>query len=80
MYGIIDFNKIETEPGASSAFAPPEGFCGDYIDFMRKRWKQDPGVRQHVVVVGRVIARGGPVKFCGPFAQEAERIVRSACK
>jgi len=28
VYGIIDFSKIDTEPGAVSAFAPPAGFQG----------------------------------------------------
>lgn len=77
MYGIIDFTRIDTEPGAASAFAPPMGFDGDYREYMRERWMQDPGVRQHVAVVGRMFARGETVTFCGPFAVEARRIAEA---
>lgn len=77
MYGIIDFSKIDTEPGAVSAFAPPAGFQGgekEYRAFMRKAWKSDPGVRQHVIAVGRMLARNQKVEFQGRFADIARRI------
>ena len=77
MYGIIDFSVIDTEPGAASAFAPPMRFDGDYREYMRERWWQDPGVRQHVAVVGRMFARGETVTFCGSFAVEARRIAEA---
>jgi hypothetical protein len=77
MYGIIDFTRIDTEPGTASAFAPPVGFDGDYREYMRDRWKQNPGVRQHVAVVGRMLAREAAVTFCGPFADEAREIAEA---
>jgi hypothetical protein len=80
MYGIIDFSRINTEPGATSAFAPHLGFNGDYREYMRERWKHDPGVRQHVAVVGRMLVRGEQVVFCGRFAREAVRIAEAAWK
>lgn len=80
MYGIIDFTRIDTDPGANSAFAPPKGWQGDYRQYMRDRWKYDPGVRQHVAVAGRMLARGDGVGFCGRFADEARRIAEAAWK
>lgn len=77
MYGIIYFSVIDTDPGVASAFAPPLGFEGDYRGYMRNRWKEDPGVRQHVAVVGRMLAREEAVTFCGPFAIEARRIAEA---
>ena len=77
MYGTVDFTRIDTEPGAASAFAPPVGFDGDYREYMRKRWKTDPGVRQHVAVVGRMLVRGDRVVFRGPFAKEAKEIAEA---
>lgn len=80
MYGIIDFTRIDTEPGAASAFAPPMGFDGDYREYMRDRWKHDPGVRQHVAVVGRLLVLGEQVEFRGRFADEARRIAEAVWK
>lgn len=77
MYGVIDFTKIDTTPGAPSAFAPPEGFTGDYRRFMRKRWDKDPGVRQHVAVVASRVAKKWPTEFLGPYASEAKAIAVS---
>ena len=53
MYGLSNFRWIDTDPGATSAFAPPADFAGEYAQYMRQRWKSDAGVRQHVAVVGR---------------------------
>jgi hypothetical protein len=78
MYGIIDFTRIDTEPGTASAFAPPVGFEDDYLEYMRDRWKQDPGVRQHVAIVGRILGRKATVTFRGPFAAEARGIAEAA--
>jgi len=77
MYGIINFSRIDTNPGAASAFAPPADFAGEYAQYMRQRWKCDAGVRQHVAVAGRLLAMGGPVVFCGRYADEAERIANA---
>ncbi len=86
MYGIIDFTTIDTTPGARGAFAPPQGFSGDYIKFLRKRYIEDPGVRQHVFVVARRVSamQAGFVSFRGPYAKQAlgicERILKAGKK
>jgi hypothetical protein len=77
-YGVIDFSRVDTTPGSGSAFAPPREFDGDYREFMRKQWALDPGARQHVVVVGRMLARGEDVAFVGLYAQEAQLIAEAA--
>jgi hypothetical protein len=78
MYGVINFSVIDTTPGAQSAFGPPPGWEGNYVELMRERWKKDPGVRQHVFIVGRMLYRDEEVEFIGPFATEAKAIVESA--
>ena len=80
MHGLINFRVINTDPGANTAFAPPKGWQGDYRQYMRDRWKHDPSVRQHVAVVGRMLARGEQVVFCGRFADEAGRIAEAVWK
>lgn len=75
MYGTIDFSRINTEPGTRTAFSPPAGWQGDYLEYMRERWRLDPGVRQHVAVVTRMLARGEKLVFVGRFARSARRIV-----
>ena len=77
MYGRIDFTCIDTEPGAASAFAPPKGWQGDYRQYLRDRWKRDPGVRQHIAVVGRMLGRKESISFRGPFAAEARQIAEA---
>jgi hypothetical protein len=80
MYGIINFGRIDTNPDAASAFAPPADFAGEYAQYMRQRWKSDAGVRQHVAVVGRLLAMDVQVVFCGRHADEAKRIVEAVWK
>ena len=80
MYGLFNFSRIDTDPGATSAFAPPAGFAGVYMQYMHQRWKSDAGVRQHVAVVGRLLAMDVQVIFCGCYAKEAKRIVEAAWK
>lgn len=80
MYGIIDFSRINTDPGAKSAFAPPVGWQGDYRQYMRQSWKTNPGFRQHVAVVARMLAQGREIVFYGRFADEARRIAEAASK
>ena len=80
MYGIINYSRIDTNRGAASAFAPPADFAGEYAHYMRQRLKSDAGVRQHVAVVGRLLAMDVQVIFCGCDAKEAKRIVEAAWK
>lgn len=74
MYGITNLTRIDTEPGGRSAFSPMAGFNGDYRDLMRRRWLEDPGARQHITLVARLLARGRRVDFIGPYAEEARQI------
>ena len=82
-YGVIDFRVVDTTPGAGSAFAPPQGWQGDYVAFMRDRFATDPGAAQHLALIGRYFAlkklylQEWP-EFTGPFASEAMHIA-SAC-
>lgn len=81
VYGRIDFSRIDTTPGGNSAFAPPEGFAGDYRKFMRDCWKKDRGVRQHVAVVAGWIDSGRvEITFSGPFADEARQVALASLK
>lgn len=77
-YGVIDFTRVDTTPGSGSAFAPPKEFDGSYREYMRRQWTLNPGVRQHVVVVGRKLARGEDVVFAGLYAEEAQLIAEAA--
>ena len=80
MYGLFNFSRIDTDPGATSAFAPLADFASEYAQYMRQRWKSDTGVRQHVAVVGRLLAMDVQVIFCGCYAKEAKRIAEVAWK
>ena len=80
MYGLFNFSRIDTDPGATSAFAPLADFASEYAQYMRQRWKSDTGVRQHVAVVGRLLAMDAKVVFCERHADEAKRIVEAAWK
>jgi len=80
MYGRISFRKIDTTPGARSAFAPPGGWKGDYRAWMRQRWKEDLGVRQHVFIAGRLLALGLRINFSGPYANEARQIAEAVAR
>ena len=70
MYGRINFNHIDTTPGKSNAFAPPQGFTGDYLSHMRERYKSDPGVRQHIGFAASMLKRKdvNDPHFTGPYA------------
>lgn len=77
MCGVVNFSRVDTTPGAPSAFAPPEGFKGSYRAFMRTQWKKDPGVRQHVTVVAGLLKKRMPTEFLGPYAKEAREIAEA---
>ena len=75
MYGSVNFNLVDTEPGAPTAFAPPEGFDGDYVTFMLDRIRNDPGVKQHVACVARRLRFGEtPTQFKGCYSALAEKL------
>jgi hypothetical protein len=57
MYGVIDFSRINTRPGSFGPFAPPVGWQGDYRQYLQTRFDGDIGVRQQILVVGRILVR-----------------------
>lgn len=75
--GVIDFSLIDTDPGANSTFAPPTGWNGDYVQFMRGRWRADVALRQHAYFASSVIKSGGNVTIKGRYAKEAQDILES---
>lgn len=77
MYGAINLARIDTEPGGSSTFSPPSGWEGDYRQYLREKWKNDPGFRQHAGLVGMRLKRGETVQMCGRYADEAMKIVKA---
>lgn len=73
-YGLINLNRIDTTPGANGAFAPPNGFSGEYRKFMVEQLAIDPGVRQHVACVARRLPASEPPEFVGPYAGAAMKL------
>ena len=81
MYGVIDFSRITTRPGGVGPFAPPVGWQGDYRQYLQTRFDGDIGVRQQILVVGRILVRqpdGTRARFLGPHAVEARKFALSA--
>lgn len=77
MYGVINFNKIDTTPGGKSAFAPPPEFDGDYRAYLIHRMKTDMGVHQHVATVARMYRVGAtPPAYLGPYADIASELMQ----
>ncbi|HCN68778.1 MAG TPA: hypothetical protein DIT03_11040 [Candidatus Accumulibacter sp.] len=83
MYGVIDFSRIDTQPGSCGPFAPPAGWHGDhrqYRQYLQARFDGDIGVRQQVAVVGRILVRpesGTAPRFFGPHAVKAREFALS---
>ncbi len=80
MYGLIDFSLIDTMPGGFGVFAPPAGWQGDYRQYLQARFDGDIGVRQQIVVVGRIFVskiHSKPAEFIGPHAVEAREFALS---
>lgn len=77
MYGVIDFRVAKTTPGDKGAFAPPLGFHGEYRTWFRNTFKNDPGVRQHLIITAELVQKGIKVSFEGEFREEAEKAVLS---
>lgn len=81
MYGSVNFNLVDTEPGAPTAFAPPIGFDGDYVTYMLERIRSDPGVKQHVACVARRFRFGDtPTQFKGCYSALAEKLAMAVCR
>ena len=77
MYGLINFSVIDTSNGANNAFSPPENFEGDYVIFLRDRFKNDPGARQHIIIVSKLMMRDGlEISFIGINARDAINVCK----
>ena len=77
MYGVINFNKIDTTPGGKSAFAPPPEFGGNYRAYLIHRMNTDMGVHQHVAMVARKYRVGAtPPEYLGPYADIASELMQ----
>jgi hypothetical protein len=75
LMAIIDMTTIDTTPGAGGAMAPPAGTDltkPQYLDLMRKRYRDGPLYRQHMGVFAR---RLYDLDIIGPFAEEARNIL-----
>lgn len=75
--GKIDCSKVNTDPGGNSTFSPLSGWKGDYVQYLRERWKSDPGLRQHAGVVSMRLKRGDTVEITGLYAGEALKVIKS---
>ncbi len=65
---IMDFRQLDTTPGGSSFCSPPVGWEGDesaYMDWLRLRYKTDPGFSQYMICAA----------WKGPLAQTPSTIV-----
>lgn len=79
-YGAIDLSHHDTTPGAKSPFAPPAGWSGDeseYLAFLRQRYRQDAGARQHMVVTAWLYEHGAgiEVEIIGPYRDIARSVM-----
>ena len=74
--------QVDTHPGATGPFAPPADWDGDavaYLQLMRQRYRH-PGIAQQMVVTARMYrgeSRSEQVELEGPWAEEAQKILRS---
>lgn len=82
MLGVVNFAVIDTTPGADNAFAPPEGFSGDYAAYkalLRERYACDLRFGQHIACVALNLKRPDLAvtpSFIGPYAKHADWIAR----
>lgn len=77
--GVLDFNRVRTEPGAGEAhpLAPPADWDGDadaYVALMRDRYGR-PMHGQRIWAMARYAA-GHRVSVSGPWAAQAREILR----
>lgn len=71
--GNLDLGLVDTTPGKRGSMSPPEGTdltAAQYQDLMRKRYRDDPGHRQHMVLYAK---RNAPCS--GPYAEQARAIL-----
>jgi hypothetical protein len=69
--GIVDMSQADTTPGDACVLAPPAGTDltkSQYLDLMRKRYRQDIQAKAHMRVYAR---RLFDLTIVGPFGEEA---------
>lgn len=82
-YGVIDFSRLETQPGGRGPLAPPAGWIGssddDYVAFLRNRYR-DMGGRQHLFAAARAITprtHADQASIIGPYRGVARNVLQS---
>lgn len=73
--GNLDLGLVDTNPGNRGSMSPPAGTdltAAQYQDLMRKRYRDDPGHRQHMFLYAK---RNAPCS--GPYAEQAAAILSS---
>lgn len=71
--GNLDLGLVDTTPGKRGSMSPPAGTdltAAQYQDLMRKRYRDDPGYRQHMVLYAKRKAT-----CSGPYAEQAAAIL-----
>lgn len=77
MYGVIDYSRLSTVPGANSPFAPPEGWAGDYLQLMRERFRNDVGFRQQAYFAASNFKKSDTVAIEGEYADALRTILKA---
>lgn len=72
----------DTSPDAQGPLAAPHHCLNAkyYIASLRRRWERDPGARQQLFLLSRhvtVKGRHEPIACIGPYASEAEAVLRA---
>jgi len=85
MCGLLDFNRIDTTPGATGChafLAPPEQFNGgirEYMLWLRDRYDNDLAIRQYLLSAAIFQKIGTPQStavIVGPFAEGLARVLQ----
>jgi len=81
---ILDFNCIDTTPGATGChafLAPPANFAGgswEYMAWLKDQWFDDLGFRQYLLsaaIFHKAGTRQSTSKIIGPFADGLVRVL-----
>lgn len=70
IYGVVNLTRINTDPGASTALAPPEHWKGTYWEFFQRQLK-DPGARQHIFLASERVAKKEACELYGKYSEDA---------
>ena len=79
----LSAHAFDTTPGAHSALAPPANFAGtedEYVQVIRRRYRQDPEARQCILLAALRANQAfgwSALSFTGPHARWAEHLIRA---